>query len=345
MAAEFVRERPSHSIGDKPAFDPEDDVAEEGHPAGWPDVAPYPSRGRRIGVEKPSERGAPSREKMSSAQLGDVADHDLGREVVVLDPRRLALLTRQKRDQRAQHFVGAPEPFARDLDDGMRPTGFAQLVEHKSRLPAPAHEARPPSIRSEGEPERQRPLMDGPLPGRDGDQVAGGQVRQLGASLGVGGVKFAGHQEIVGRPALRSSAKFGDDAAGDRPFASERRANLLSRQRHGREPTASRLATPTSSIGDAADPPPELVRRVSEQGRRRAEREVFASSADGLLHGAHRHPRRGVHRLRGGRLPLPRHRALKFVPNEMQDFGSVHVRSSLSLRRSEERQTHDKHMI
>ncbi len=36
---------------------------------------------------------------------------------------------------------------------------------------------------------------------------------------------------------------------------------------------------------------------------------------------------------------------LKVVPNEMQDFGSVHVRSSLSLRRSEERQTHDKRML
>ncbi len=36
---------------------------------------------------------------------------------------------------------------------------------------------------------------------------------------------------------------------------------------------------------------------------------------------------------------------LKFVPNEMQNFGSVHVRSSLSLRRSEERLTHAKRMI
>jgi len=60
--------------------------------------------------------------------------------------------------------------------------------------------------------------MNGPLPGRDYDQVASGQVRQLGASLGVGGLKLAGHQEVVGRPALRSLAELGEDAAGDRPL-------------------------------------------------------------------------------------------------------------------------------
>ena len=285
-------------MGDEPAFDPEDDVAEESHPAGRPDVAAHPSRCRRVGVEKPRERGAPLPRIDVERPARDVADHDLGREVVALDPGRLALLTRQKRDQRAQHFAGAPKPFARDLDDGMRPTGFAQVVEHKSGLPAPAHEGRPPSIRSEGEPERQRPLLDGPLAGRDRDQVAGGQVRQLGARLGVGGVKLAGHEQIVGRPALRNSTKFGDNAAGDRPFAPERRANLLSRQRHGREPYGVQARDPDVLEGDASDPPPELLRRVSQQGRRRAERQVFASSADRLLQGAHRHPRRDVHRSR-----------------------------------------------
>ena len=85
--------------------------------------------------------------------------------------------------------------------------------------------------------------------------------------------------------------------------------------------------------------------RVKEPKRRSLRCQVFASPADGLLHGAHRHPGRGVHRLRGRRLPLSGDCALKVVSNKMQDFGSVHVRSSLSLRRSEEHETHDKRMI
>ena len=204
LAAEFVPERPPHSTGNEPALDPEDDVAEEGHPAGGPDAAVHPSGGGCIGVEKTRERGAALPRVDVQRPARDVPDHDLGRELVALDPRGLAPLTGQKRDQRAQHFVGAPEPFTRDLDDGMRPSGFAQLIENKSRLPAPVHQGRPPSIRSNGKPERQRPLMHGPLPGRDGDQVAGRQIRQLGTGLGVGGVKLAGHQQIVGSPALRS---------------------------------------------------------------------------------------------------------------------------------------------
>ena len=47
---------------------------------------------------------------------------------------------------------------------------------------------------------------------------------------------------------------------------------------------------------------------------------------------------------RAGRLPLPGNSALKVIPNEMQDFGSVHDCSSLSLRKSEERQTHYKYL-
>jgi len=268
-----------------------------------------------------------------------------GRELVALDSDGFAPLTGQKRDKRAQHFARPAEPFARDLDDGMRPAGFAQAIEHKSGLPAPTYKARPPSIRSEGVPERQCPLMHGAHAGRDRDQVAGRQVRQLGAELGAGGMKLARHQEIVGRPALRGSAKFRDSAAGDRPFAAERRANLLSRQRHGRKPYSIQARHADVLEGDAADPPPELFRGISQQGRCRAESEVFAPPADGLLQGAHRHPGRCVDGSRGRRLPAPPDRVLKFVPNEMQDFGSVHVRSSLSLRRSDELLTHYKYMI
>lgn len=68
------------------------------------------------------------------------------------------------------------------------------------------------SIRSEGVPEGQRPLMDGAVPGRDLNQLAGAQARQLSAGLGVGGVKFTCHQEVISRPALRCPAEFGDNA-------------------------------------------------------------------------------------------------------------------------------------
>jgi len=270
---------------------------------------------------------------MSSAQQGTSPIMSSGRELVALDSDGFAPLTGQKRDKRAQHFARPAEPFARDLDDGMRPAGFAQAIEHKSGLPAPTYKARPPSIRSEGVPERQCPLRDGTLAAGDRDQVAGRQVGQLSAGRGAGRVELAGHEEIIGCPALRNSAKFGDNAAGDCPFAPERRANLLSPQRHGREPHGVQARDPDVLKRDASDPPPELFWRVSEQGRRRAEREVFASSADGLLQGAHRHPRRCVHGSRSERRPAPPDRVLKFVPNEMQDFGSVHVRSSLGLRR------------
>jgi hypothetical protein len=89
LAAEFVRERPSHAIGDEPAFDAEDDVAEERHPAGWPDTVANPPRGGRIGVEKTSERGATLPRVDVERPARHVADHDLRREVVALDPGRL----------------------------------------------------------------------------------------------------------------------------------------------------------------------------------------------------------------------------------------------------------------
>ena len=50
--------------------------------------------------------------------------------------------------------------------------------------------------------------------------------------------------------------------------------------------------------GDAADAPPELVRRVAQQGSGRAERQVRAPSTNGLLQEAHRQPGRDVEGLR-----------------------------------------------
>ena len=43
LAAKFVPQRPAQSIGDQPAFDAKNYVAEEGDPTRWPDVGPHPS--------------------------------------------------------------------------------------------------------------------------------------------------------------------------------------------------------------------------------------------------------------------------------------------------------------
>src|SRR5271156_598395 len=55
--------------------------------------------------------------------------------------------------------------------------------------------------------------------------------------------------------------------------------------RHWRPTT---MTPPNIFIGDAADPSPELVRRIAQQGCRRAEREVVTSPTKHLLHRAHR---------------------------------------------------------
>ena len=79
----------------------------------------------------------------------------------------LARLAGQKRDKRAQHFAGASEPLARDLDDGMRPTGFTQMVEHNSGLSAPAHEGRPIVDPFRGRTRAPTPAPGWTLAGRD----------------------------------------------------------------------------------------------------------------------------------------------------------------------------------
>jgi hypothetical protein len=143
-------------------------------------------------------------------------------------------------------------------------------------------------------------------------------------------VKLANHQEVVGRPALRRSREFGDDAAGNCPFAAELGAMSFAGQGHGREPDSLQARHPNILEGDAPKASPEFFRRVAKQGRCRSEREVFAPTPDGLLKDAHRQPGRDVHGSSGRRLRLTGDSALKVMPNEMQDFGSVHVRSSLS---------------
>ena len=285
LAAKLVRQWPPHSIDDKTALDPEDDMPKEGHSARWLDVAPHPSSGGCIGFEKTRERGTPLPRIDVQRPAWDASDPRLWRQVVTVHPGRLTWLSGQKRSQWAQRFAGAPEPLPHDLDDRMRPTGFTQVVEHEPGLTAPAHEAGRASIRSERVPEGQRPLLDRPPAGGDRNQFAGGQVRQLGACLRIGRVKLTCHEEVVGRPALRGSAHFGDKAAGGLPFAAEGGAMPFAGQRHGREFHRLEACQANVFVSDAADPSPELVRRIAQQSRRRTKRQVFASPADGLLQG------------------------------------------------------------
>jgi hypothetical protein len=123
-------------------------------------------------LEKNRERSAPLPRVEVKRPGEDVACRLRWRKFVALKLGGLALFTGQKRDKRTQHFASAPEPFARDLDDRMRPTGFAHLAKHKSGFPAPADQRRPASIRSEGVPKRQCPHRDAGVARGDRDQVA-----------------------------------------------------------------------------------------------------------------------------------------------------------------------------
>jgi len=86
LAAEIVRQRPPHSIDDKPALDSEDDVPEERHPAQGPDATSHPSGGGRVGFEKARERSPALPRVDVKRPARDVTDHRLGREFVALDP-------------------------------------------------------------------------------------------------------------------------------------------------------------------------------------------------------------------------------------------------------------------
>jgi hypothetical protein len=79
-------------------------------------------------------------------------------------------------------------------------------------------------------------------------------------------VKLTCHEKIVGCPALRCSAEFGDNAAGNRPFSARGGAGLLSRKSRRREAHGLQARHPNILICDAADPPPQLVRRIAQQG-------------------------------------------------------------------------------
>ena len=94
----LLGERPPHSIGDKPAFNPEDDMPAEGHSARRTNVAAHPAGGERIGLEKTRERGAALTRTEVNRLARDIADHLLWREFVALKLGGLALCTGQKRD-------------------------------------------------------------------------------------------------------------------------------------------------------------------------------------------------------------------------------------------------------
>src|SRR5271157_3445872 len=126
LAAKLVPQRPAQSIGDKPAFDPKNDVTEEGDPAGRPDVGPHPSGGWRVGFKEAGESGLSLARMDVHGPGGNSSDHHLVREVVALDLTWFAPFAGQKGDERAQHVAGAPESLARHLDDRVRPAGFAK---------------------------------------------------------------------------------------------------------------------------------------------------------------------------------------------------------------------------
>ena len=197
----------------------------------WTDVAPYPSSGGRIGLEKTSERSTALPRVDVQRPAGTSPDH---RPRAGVRRSRFGWPGAAHRTEARPagtafcRCAGTPRARPRRWNEanrlrtgGRTPVGVPRAGSRgstdldpfrgRTRAPAPAH--------------------GWTLPGRERDQVAVGQVRQLRAGLGVGRVKLAGHQEIVGRPALRCSAKFGDNAAGDRPFAAETRREPLPAQR------------------------------------------------------------------------------------------------------------------
>jgi hypothetical protein len=131
LVAKLIGQRPSNSICDKAALDPEDDVPEEGYSARWTDIASYPLGGGGAGLEKTRERRAALPRIEVNRPGWNVSDHILRREIITFDLRELTRLTGEKRNERAQDYAGAPEPLSRDLNDGVRPTGFTQVVEHR----------------------------------------------------------------------------------------------------------------------------------------------------------------------------------------------------------------------
>jgi hypothetical protein len=52
LASKLVSQRPSYSIGDKPALDRENDMPKEGHATRRLDAAPYPLRGGCVSLEE-----------------------------------------------------------------------------------------------------------------------------------------------------------------------------------------------------------------------------------------------------------------------------------------------------
>ena len=84
LAAKLLGERPPHSIGDKAALDPEDDVPQERYSVRRTDVASYPMGGWGPDLEKPRERSSTFPRIEVNRPGGDVANHLLRGEYVAL---------------------------------------------------------------------------------------------------------------------------------------------------------------------------------------------------------------------------------------------------------------------
>ena len=122
--------------------------------------APIVRRARRCRETARRRRGRPAR-KCQSAQHGT--------SPIMTSGGRSSFSTRlashRSHDRRATngHSISLVRRNpSRDLDNRMRPTGFAQVVKHNSGFPAPAHQGRPASICPKGKPERQCPLLERP---------------------------------------------------------------------------------------------------------------------------------------------------------------------------------------
>jgi hypothetical protein len=117
LTAKFVRQRPAQSIDDQPAFNAENDMAEEGDPTGRSDIGPYPPGGSGISFEKAGESGPTLARMDIHRPARNLANHGLRREIVVSCLTWFAWFAGQKGGEREQHAAAPPEPLARDLDN------------------------------------------------------------------------------------------------------------------------------------------------------------------------------------------------------------------------------------
>lgn len=89
----------------------------------------------------------------------------------------------------------------------------------------------------------------------------------LGATRGgQSGAKFCAHQQIIGGPTFVGSRHRIDDEARDSPLAAQPRTEPLAAKCDGYETQQLKIGNADVFESDAADAPPEAIRRVDQQG-------------------------------------------------------------------------------